>query len=413
MTDSIITIKQLGKLYDLSGHNRPDTLRDVLVNLPKKKRPQDLFWALKEINFVVQPGEIVGIIGKNGSGKSTLLKLLAQITPPTQGKITLWGRVASLLEIGTGFHPELTGRENIYLNGAILGMTRTEIKHKFNNIIQFADIDKFLDTPTKHYSSGMRVRLAFAVAAHLEPEILLIDEVLAVGDNEFQKKCLGKIDSISKEGRTILFVSHDMQTIRSLCSRVIVLDRGKITFDGDVNAAIGHYESSYIKDVAVMDWGDKGPTTASAQLIKAGILSDGKPSGPEFSIGKPLQIYITFKAKIAAKIGATIRVYNQEDQLLFSSSSNLRPDTHAHMAEAGFHTNTCTIPANLFSPGKYSVSIGLWEELNKVGIMERDVLHIVARADRMIQDTISPAFDYGLICPALTWSSEFDKNKFS
>lgn len=413
MEQPIINVEQLSKLYYLGEDGRHDALRDVLVNLFKKKPPRDQFWALKDIDFTVKTGEVVGIIGRNGSGKSTFLKILSQITPPTIGKITLRGRVASLLEIGTGFHPELTGRENIYLNGAILGMSRNEIKHKFNDIIQFADIHKFLDTPVKHYSSGMCVRLAFAVAAHLESEILLVDEVLAVGDAEFQKKCLGKMDDISKEGRTVLFVSHNMQAIRTLCSRAILLDRGRKICDGDVNTVINQYEDYHIKDISEVDWQTNGPSIPSAQLFKTGVLIDGKPAGPEFSTNNPLQIYITFRVKVAAKIGTTILMHNQEGQLLFVSLSNHGSNLYMKTFPEGVHRNVCTIPANLLSPGKYSISVGLWEGLYESGIMERDVLHIIARSDGLIRGDVANASDYGLIAPLLSWSSSPDNNNCS
>jgi lipopolysaccharide transport system ATP-binding protein len=414
MEQPIIKVEQLSKLYYLGEHAQYDALRDVLANLFKKKQPRDQFWALKDMNFEVKAGEVIGIIGRNGSGKSTFLRVLSQITPPTKGKITLRGRVASLLEIGTGFHPELTGRENIYLNGAILGMTRHEIKQKFNDIIKFAEIDKFLDTPVKHYSSGMRVRLAFAVAAHLEPEILLVDEVLAVGDAEFQKKCLGKMDSISKEGRTVLFVSHNMQAIRTLCSRAILLDRGKKIYDGDVNSAISQYENYRTKDTSTVDWQNTGPAISSAQLLKAGIWSDGKPTGPEFSTEKSLQIYITFKVNVPAKIGTTILMHNQEGQLLFVSLSSHDPNLYKRDFSKGMHQNVCTIPANLLSPGRYSISVGLWEGLYESGIIERDVLHIIARSDGLIRvgNTVD-ADDYGLIAPLLSWSSDPDNSNCS
>jgi lipopolysaccharide transport system ATP-binding protein len=204
------------------------------------------FWALKNVNFTINQGEIVGIIGHNGAGKSTLLKILSQITPPTEGEITLNGRVGSLLEVGTGFHPELTGRENIFLNGAILGMSRKEIAEKFDKIVEFSGVDKFLDTPVKYYSSGMYVRLAFSVAAHLEPDILIVDEVLAVGDTEFQKKCLGKMDEITqKDGRTVLFVSHNLTAIKQLCKRCILLEKGQVIMDGPTADVVGKYEQKY------------------------------------------------------------------------------------------------------------------------------------------------------------------------
>jgi len=233
MTDIAIRVENLSKLYHIGrARQRHDTLRDALSAAFRRpasraaRREDETLWALRDVSFEVQRGEVVGIIGRNGAGKSTLLKILSRITEPTSGRAEIHGRVGSLLEVGTGFHPELTGRENVYLNGAILGMHRTEIDRKFDEIVAFAEIEKFLDTPVKHYSSGMYVRLAFAVAAHLDPEILLVDEVLAVGDAAFQRKCLGKMDSVGKEGRTVLFVSHNMAAVTNLCDWGLLLDAG-------------------------------------------------------------------------------------------------------------------------------------------------------------------------------------------
>lgn len=257
----IIKAENLGKKY-IIGHQRREryiTLRDIVMHkmlgigqrvlhpLSPNKETVTLeeFWALKDINFEIEQGDRVGIIGRNGAGKSTLLKILSRITEPTTGKVRLKGRVASLLEVGTGFHPELTGRENIYLNGAILGMTGAEIKRKFDDIVAFAEVEKFLDTPVKHYSSGMYVRLAFAVAAHLEPEILIVDEVLAVGDVAFQQKCLGKMGTVAREGRTVLFVSHNMAAIQSLCDRCILLNNGHIESDNTTDIVIQKYVAMF------------------------------------------------------------------------------------------------------------------------------------------------------------------------
>jgi lipopolysaccharide transport system ATP-binding protein len=255
--ETIISIKNIGKKYNINQQQGGYVaLRDVITNVLKnpfaflKQKTKEVaglakkeeFWALRKVNFEVKKGEVVGIIGHNGAGKSTLLKILSQITPPTEGEIKINGRVGSLLEVGTGFHPELSGRENIFLNGAILGMTKKEIFRKFDDIVEFAGIEKFLDTPVKHYSSGMYVRLAFSVAAHMEPDILIIDEVLAVGDAEFQKKCLGKMDDISKkEGRTVLFVSHNMGAIKNLCSRSILLENGTVKMEGKTEDVIDCY----------------------------------------------------------------------------------------------------------------------------------------------------------------------------
>lgn len=270
MEKSIIEVRNIGKKYNIT-HQRGGyiTMRDVIANIfdnpfafavDKTKsaiglKPREEFWALKNVSFEVKRGEVIGIIGANGAGKSTLLKILSQITPPTTGEIILRGRVGSLLEVGTGFHPELTGRENIFLNGAILGMKKKEIANKFDEIVAFAGIEKFLDTPVKHYSSGMHVRLAFSVAAHMEPEILVVDEVLAVGDAEFQKKCLGKMDEITKkDGRTILFVSHNINAIENLCSNTIILNKGKIIFFGETKHAIQIYNQEIFRNTDTKDF---------------------------------------------------------------------------------------------------------------------------------------------------------------
>jgi lipopolysaccharide transport system ATP-binding protein len=249
----VIRVKNLSKRYQLGAREaKYQTFREVLVNVatapyrrwryPKERQTgRDNIWALKDVSFEIQPGDVVGIIGRNGAGKSTLLKILSRITEPTEGRAEIRGRVGSLLEIGTGFHPELTGRENIFLNGAILGMSRAEIRRNFDEIVAFAEVERFLDTPVKRYSSGMSVRLAFAVAAHLEPEILLVDEVLAVGDASFQKKCLGKMGGVAREGRTVFFVSHNMGAITHLCRKGILLEYGQIAFEGSARDAVEHY----------------------------------------------------------------------------------------------------------------------------------------------------------------------------
>ncbi|OBQ37399.1 MAG: hypothetical protein AN485_09520 [Anabaena sp. MDT14b] len=255
MSDAVIRVENLGKKY-IIGHQQQErytALRDVITNKvksigslinPKVKNENpafEEFWALKDVSFDIKQGDRVGIIGRNGAGKSTLLKILSRITEPTKGSIKIKGRVASLLEVGTGFHPELTGRENIFLNGAILGMGKEEIKRKFDEIVAFAEVEKFLDTPVKRYSSGMYVRLAFAVAAHLEPEILIVDEVLAVGDAQFQKKCLGKMEDVGKEGRTVIFVSHNNSAVSTLCNRGIMMNKGSIAFDATIKETITYY----------------------------------------------------------------------------------------------------------------------------------------------------------------------------
>ena len=250
MSHPVISIRNLGKSYRLGASNSHDTLRDQIAAgfkrlfrnaSPASHVEEDTFWALQDVSFDVQEGDILGIIGRNGAGKSTLLKILGQITEPTDGEVRLRGRIASLLEVGTGFHPELSGRENIFLNGAILGMTRREIRRKFDEIVAFSEVEKFIDMPVKRYSSGMYVRLAFAVAAHMDPEILLVDEVLAVGDATFQQKCMGKMDEVTKAGRTILFVSHNMAAIQALCTRGVFLEKGRVKGCGSIEDVVSLY----------------------------------------------------------------------------------------------------------------------------------------------------------------------------
>jgi len=254
MSEIAIRVEGLGKQYRIGSVERYRTLRDTLVQRLSKipfrggkkaaRHQEESLWAVKDVSFTIKQGEVFGIIGRNGAGKSTLLKTLARITDPSTGRAEVYGRVGALIEIGTGFHPELTGRENIFLNGTILGMRKAEIVSKFDEIVDFSELEKFLDTPVKHYSSGMRVRLAFAVAAHLQPEVLIVDEVLAVGDVAFQKKCLGKMSDVGREGRTVLLVSHNIVAIENLCSHGIVLDHGKLTFEGSAKDAVRNYYDS-------------------------------------------------------------------------------------------------------------------------------------------------------------------------
>ena len=319
MSEVVIRVESLGKKYRIrhQGSPRYVALRDVVADkfaapirwvrdkrrsangsqspglspqMPTPTSRED-FWALKDVSFEVKQGEVVGIIGRNGAGKSTLLKILSRITEPTEGRVQLEGRVSSLLEVGTGFHPELTGRENVFLNGAILGMTRAEIKRKFDEIVAFAEVERFLDTPVKWYSSGMYVRLAFAVAAHLEPEILIVDEVLAVGDAEFQKKCLGKMQDVSRGGRTVLFVSHDMSSVSKLCERGVLLNEGKVEFQGEIIAVVAQYQKTAITQIGYADLSRRGDRSGSgdAQFQSVELLK-GSVRGSAFAFGSPMTV---------------------------------------------------------------------------------------------------------------------------
>ncbi|QSV72548.1 MAG: ABC transporter ATP-binding protein [Aphanizomenon flos-aquae KM1D3_PB] len=313
MSDTVIRVENLGKKY-IIGHQKQErytALRDVITNKVKSignlLNPQaknenpafEEFWALKDVSFEIKQGDRVGIIGRNGAGKSTLLKILSRITEPTTGSIKIKGRVASLLEVGTGFHPELTGRENIFLNGAILGMGKEEIKRKFDEIVAFAEVEKFLDTPVKRYSSGMYVRLAFAVAAHLEPEILIVDEVLAVGDVQFQKKCLGKMEDVGKEGRTVIFVSHNMAAVEKLCEKGVFFRQGKVIFKGAQIEAINHYlrSVSELTDSSLTDRLDR-QGSGEIRIVKIEIKDDNEKVLDVIKSGQNISIYLYFETKI-------------------------------------------------------------------------------------------------------------------
>ncbi len=338
MSSPIISIEGLSKKYILAHQNvkRHDTFRDMIVHSARSVfRPssnaaasssKEEFWALKDVSFEIKQGERVGIIGRNGAGKSTLLKILSRIVAPTAGRITIDGRVASLLEVGTGFHPELSGRENIFLNGAVLGMGKAEIKRKFDEIVSFSEVEKFLDTPVKRYSSGMYVRLAFAVAAHLEPEILIVDEVLAVGDADFQKKCLGKMKEVSGEGRTVLFVSHNMAAVQNLCNKAVVLSKGKVVFPmGDVSSAVQDYMRSSL-DNSKIDLRDRKDREGEGnlRLINVEFINERNESQRELITGQYVKIKIEYecrKQEPLNNIAVAVAIYG-DDGLLYTMLGN-------------------------------------------------------------------------------------------
>lgn len=331
------------------------------ANVRANKGISNVVWSLRELNFAIPQGEAVGIIGKNGAGKSTLLKILSQITPPTTGQIRMRGRVSSLLEVGTGFHPELTGRENIYLNGAILGMSKREISKKLEEIIDFSGIERYIDTPVKRYSSGMYVRLAFAVAAHLESEILIVDEVLAVGDAEFQKKCLGKMGEITHSaGRTILFVSHNLSAIRKLCSQSILLQDGTLKrFDNSENVIREYYEPMR-SSASTIDYNHI--KTTFAQMLDIQVNSE--IDEPTESIKTNHQIQLRFKLKSiseSSRVGLTLILKDQEDNIVFSSINNQDPGSRRNRVVGDEFTYICTIPKNLLNDITYQVSLILFE----------------------------------------------------
>ncbi|HPM28101.1 MAG TPA: ABC transporter ATP-binding protein [bacterium] len=372
MSDTIISANNIGKKY-IIRHNQEAylTLRDQIAEtsktLAKKiirpkvspKKAEETFWALKGLSFEIKQGERVGIIGRNGAGKSTLLKILSRITEPTTGEIRMEGRVASLLEVGTGFHPELTGRENVYLNGAILGMSKKEIARKFDEIVQFAEVERFLDTPVKRYSSGMYVRLAFAVAAHLEPKILIVDEVLAVGDTQFQKKCLGKMDEVARGGRTVLFVSHNMSAISGLCEKCILLDGGKIVSQGETSVVI----KKYLKTQQVSS---DGKVDLRPQRMRKSSLEDSKFKFTDISILNSKQkisshvfmnepFTLVIKGEASEDIEESTIGYNINSSLGFPLFNSFSPEKRVKKGSVKYEID---FSPNILAPGIYAIGLG-------------------------------------------------------
>ncbi|MDB6052818.1 MAG: transporter ATP-binding protein [Verrucomicrobiales bacterium] len=328
----------------------------------KNKNPSSSvedFWALKNINFDVQSGEVIGIIGRNGAGKSTLLKILSRISEPSTGRITLRGRIASLLEVGTGFHPELSGRENVFLNGAILGMSQQEIRRKFDEIVAFAEVEQFLDTPVKRYSSGMYVRLAFAVAAHLEPEILIVDEVLAVGDMQFQKKCLGKMENVAGEGRTVLFVSHNMGTIKALCKRGILLKKGEIAMDGRIEPVISAYMALGASAERCVEWTpESAPRTPEIVFSSVKVLDKEGGFTAALTSTQDLFVEISYELLSPIKFFRLILLVQSHDGVDLFESSDIRVfDKESDLRPAGSYVSRCRLPGNFFNLSSYKISI--------------------------------------------------------
>jgi lipopolysaccharide transport system ATP-binding protein len=371
-----IRVESLGKSYRLGEGGRRfgryRTLRESLVGAPAAlmRRLRDgrdggrreAFWALKDVDFEISAGEVVGIIGRNGAGKSTLLRVLSRITRPTVGHAELHGRVGSLLEVGTGFHPELTGRENIYLNGAILGMTRREIARKFDEIVAFAAVEDFLDTPVKRYSSGMYVRLAFAVAAHLEPEIMLVDEVLAVGDLHFQRKCLDKMDDVARGGRTVLLVSHNMAAIEGLCSRVLLIEGGRVIHDGDASEAIRAY-IELARQLAIIPIADRMDRIGdgSARIVRIEVQNLSGTPRAEHRMGDGIRVVLRIRADKplpAACVGLIFETHNGHS--VFGVRSSLA-ESHAFFPR-GVTTVTCEVPALPLIPGRYHLHAAVRHE---------------------------------------------------
>lgn len=364
VTEAIVRVDKVSKQYRIGARREAYlTLRETMSRAmlaPLKRngsaKPQ-IVWALKDVSFEVTPGEILGVIGRNGAGKSTLLKILSRITEPTTGRAELFGRIGSLLEVGTGFHPELTGRENIFLNGAVLGMKRTEIGAKFDEIVAFSEIDNFIDTPVKHYSSGMYMRLAFAVAAHLEPEILLVDEVLAVGDAEFQAKCLGKMGAVASHGRTVFFVSHNMSAIQSLCKRALWIDNGEIVADADAVTVVSEYlrRNSDRATESVWDF-STAPGNEKVRLRRAAVKVENDSDTQDITIQTPFQLEFEYwNLEPDVYLSLSLHIYNQQGNLVFATVPLRESTWHGRPFPAGLFRSVCHVPGGLLNDGMHRV----------------------------------------------------------
>jgi len=368
--DVVIQAEHISKLYQLGQVGTGTLSHDIkrwwasvrgkedpylkvgIENDRTKKSSSEFAWALKDISFEVQKGDTLGIIGKNGAGKSTLLKILSRVTAPTKGSIKIKGRIASLLEVGTGFHPELTGRENIYMNGAILGMTKKEISRKFDEIVDFAGVELYINTPVKRYSSGMYVRLAFAVAAHLEPEILIVDEVLAVGDAEFQKKCLGKMGDVASHGRTIIFVSHNMQAVQSLCKTAIYLKSGMLVDMGRTDLVINNYLSREIKNCLERRWmEEEAPGNKIVKLLLAEIVNKAANDQSSITVNTPIDINFEFLLSSVLNINLSLQLFSGAGNCIFNVATSMQT------LAPGIHRSMLSIPGNFLNDDIYSINL--------------------------------------------------------
>ena len=410
--DIAVSVRGLSKSYSIAKNaEKHSTLGEALISKlknPLLKPERNTFWALNDVNFDIRKGDVVGIIGRNGAGKSTLLKVLSRITEPTKGKIDLYGRVGSLLEVGTGFHPELTGRENVYLNGAILGMKKSEIARQFDAIVDFSGTEQFLDTPVKRYSSGMYVRLAFAVAAHLNPEILIVDEVLAVGDAEFQKKCLGKMKEVSEGGRTVIFVSHNIQAVRTLCSRAIYLRGGRVAADRDVEAGVKDYLSfnnMTLSSQRVWDDPADRPGDDLFQLTALRVLDQNGAAAVVFDSNHPVLVEMDFDlAQDSDQLCVGFDLTTNDGQSAFRTYQTDLEYADRPRLQTGRNRLRCVIPAGLLNAGSYMVNVRVsihqqrWiAEVD--GPVQFDVLLEHGSAE-FVRNNLRP----GPIAPVLPWS---------
>ena len=420
MSDIAIQVNKLSKRYRIGkpagDQNRRNAILkaismpfNYLISSLREPSPDEIIWALKDISFSVKQADTIGIVGRNGAGKSTLLKILSRITEPTSGQVLLNGRVGSLLEVGTGFHPELTGRENVYLSGAIMGMKRAEIDRKFDEIVAFSEIEKFIDTPVKRYSSGMYVRLAFGVAAHLEPEILLVDEVLAVGDAAFQKKCLGKMGDVSKEGRTVLFVSHNMVAVQSLCSRAVWINNGQVVEEGPTNQVVSSYLHTSYTSSTERVWDEKStaPGNDKVRLHRVRVFPKDGSSSDTIAMQSPLDIEVEFWNLVPdARLHVTLHVCTEQQVVAFSTcNSQMDMAWRDRPYPAGLFRTVCHIPGNFLNSGTYRVLLLVVENSDTVIYQHEDLVSFE------VQDVETRPGHWfgkepGAVQPWLQWNTE-------
>jgi len=419
MSDAVIRVEGLAKHYAIGAHKQQrETFREMLTRQlttplrrmhspPGANAAAHSIWALRDVSFQVGQGEVVGIIGRNGAGKSTLLKILSRITEPTAGRVELRGRVASLLEVGTGFHSELTGRENIFLNGAILGMSRREIALKFDAIVAFAEVERFLDTPVKHYSSGMYVRLAFAVAAHLEPEILVVDEVLAVGDAQFQRKCLGRMESVARSGRTVLFVSHNMGAVRGLCSSAILLDAGSIAMQGTVDDTIAAYLTDVFAadaDTGCWQWAEAdAPGGNEVRLLSVTLEGERSGISSGFAPDERFSLCLTYRqTKRLTSMRFVVQLLMPTGEIAFTSTD--QTTRGQHVFEPGTYNTRVTVPGGLLNTSRYLLRVwagvpGIQRLVEPIEVGAFDVID-AGNQNSCFGNEHWP----GVVCPMLDWT---------
>lgn len=411
-----VRVDGLGKRYQLGEREPYLALRDVIsraVRRPltrswrRREEAADSFWALRDVSFEVPYGEAIAIVGRNGAGKSTLLKVLSRITEPTEGQAIVMGRVGALLEVGTGFHPELTGRENVALNGAILGMRRHEIQAKYDEIVDFAGVERFVDTPVKRYSSGMRARLAFAVAAFLESDILVVDEVLAVGDAEFQRKCMGKMGDAAQGGRTVIFVSHNMTAVESLCQRAVWLEGGRVVADGPTPEVVSRYLSTSFSQLSERSWLEIGaaPGSDAVRIRRAAVRPESGPPSAAINVRTPLVIEFEYWNLVpGAHLNLSLHVYNAQGVMVFNALPNREKVWQGRPFPRGLYRDTCHVPGDLLNDGIYRIEL-MFVESNRVIYKADEILVFEVRDDPSGRDGWFGSWE-GAVRPQFAWETE-------